>query len=563
MNPSSDLLSTEPTAMNRVLYILLAILLSATLTACSAEEGAPAETGMTHYPLVLSIGQLDGTTRQGTDIVQDEGQPFRGLQDVTVLPFNTSGPVTATDFPMLSGDDMADYNGGRLQAVTGRNYYYVEDCPMLWDTNHVLIYGRAQPKSGASLAENGTLTATVPTQLRPANITFSLPSIRDSYDIHDDAQALADYLTAIANTTGWSTTAESTLKVLYENFINLHDGQNGQMPASARHVRAYVAALREQVEKVTGTLSTAIIATIDDATLSACLANGYPSGDGSLGLPDGAAAIRWTGSRFEVKTQTTTLDNINGIIRYVRPAELWYYVNSTIHTSDQSVGRAKYEAAEVWDDLVADSYQSGTTVTKQTRAVAVDDALQYGVGRLQLTLSTITGTLKDAREDVIDYGNDPANLPLTAVVVGGQHTVGFDFKPRLPQSDVDVRFIYDPIVGTTGTVNTLVLQSYDNEKVPVAIELQNNTGRQFAGRDGIVYPGTRFYLIGEIDPAGQGTGDFANRVFTQDYTTKITMRVTSLANAYCCLPDLLSGRLEVGVELTSDWVQATTTVVPL
>ena len=50
--------------------------------------------------------------------------------------------------------------------------------------------------------------------------------------------------------------------------------------------------------------------------------------------------------------------------------------------------------------------------------------------------------------------------------------------------------------------------------------------------------------------------DYKKRVFTQDYTTTAKMRVTSLARAYNILPDLLSPRLEVGVEIVQDWIQA-------
>lgn len=159
-------------------------------------------------------------------------------------------------------------------------------------------------------------------------------------------------------------------------------------------------------------------------------------------------------------------------------------------------------------------------------------------------------------------------FPLTGVIIGGQHTVGFDFKPKEPQSDVDARFIYDSEVGTAGTdgkwtVNTLVLQSYDGEKVPVVLEFTNNSGSQFTGKDGIIYPGTKFYLIGQLDPADKGADNYAGRVFTQDYTTKVSMKVTSLANAYSCMPDLLAPRLEIGVEVTTDWIQSTTTNVML
>lgn len=76
---------------------------------------------------------------------------------------------------------------------------------------------------------------------------------------------------------------------------------------------------------------------------------------------------------------------------------------------------------------------------------------------------------------------------------------------------------------------------------------------------------TRFYLIGMIDPADKKEEgkDYTNRVFTQDYTTTMSMSVTSLAKAYTCMPDLLAPRLEVGVQVVTKWIQATTTNVEL
>jgi hypothetical protein len=36
-----------------------------------------------------------------------------------------------------------------------------------------------------------------------------------------------------------------------------------------------------------------------------------------------------------------------------------------------------------------------------------------------------------------------------------------------------------------------------------------------------------------------------------------------LENAYSCMPDLLQPRLEVGVEVQTQWIQSTTTIVKL
>ena len=53
------------------------------------------------------------------------------------------------------------------------------------------------------------------------------------------------------------------------------------------------------------------------------------------------------------------------------------------------------------------------------------------------------------------------------------------------------------------------------------------------------------------------------RVFTKGYTTVGTVRITSLEEAYTYLPDLLDPRLEVGIKLITEWIQSSTTNVPL
>ena len=182
----------------------------------------------------------------------------------------------------------------------------------------------------------------------------------------------------------------------------------------------------------------------------------------------------------------------------------------------------------------------------------------------------MSATLRDAK-DIVVSNTSMTTLPLTGVIIGGQHTVGFNMKPQGEKTDVDGRFIYETTIDKTKLstegykTSTLVLQSYDDEKVPVILEFENNTGSAFTGKDGTVYSGARFYLIGMIDPADkkEADKDYTNRVFTQDYITTMSMSVTSLAKAYTCMPDLLAPRLEIGVQVVTKWIQATTTNVEL
>ena len=514
--------------------------------------------------LILSIGKAKTMTRQGLDVIQDEGQEFRGLQSLTVIPFTTNGnAVTVDDTPQILGT-----TGSETERVTNKNYYYWDQCKMMRGTDRVLAWGKSNPVVGKeSAVQNGQLTTTLNGRMYLKDITFSLKSIRETNEVDQKAKDLADYMTAIANTTGWSTTDDEQLKSLYLNFIHADAQGSGLMAGSAAHVKAYVTELRKQLQTIGGDLSNAIIAIIDNETLKSCLNNGYPSASTSLGLPDGAAALRWTNGAFSVRTEATTLDNINSLTRYTYPAELWYFVDSPIRTSDQNVAKSTYQGRS-WDDLITNNYKDGTRIGGNTQSVLVEQPLQYGVARLQMTLRRITASpLKDAKDAEVNY-LQAANLPLTAVIIGAQHTVGFDFKPMGEQSDLDARFIYDPIVGTPAsngdhTVNTLVLQTYDGEKVPVVLEFENKTDEKFTGKDGVVYPNTKFYLIGMLDATNEGSGVYWNRVFTQDHTTQVTFEVTSLANAYTCMPDLLSPRLELGVQVQTKWVQSSTTTVVL
>jgi hypothetical protein len=248
-------------------------------------------------------------------------------------------------------------------------------------------------------------------------------------------------------------------------------------------------------------------------------------------------------------------------------------VDSPIRTSAEEVAKSTYQTTDkLWDAFLDAYYKGPETVNRDTKAVAVENPIQYGVGRLDITLTGMSATLRDAK-DIVVSNTSMTTLPLTGVIIGGQHTVGFNMKPQGEKTDVDGRFIYETTIDKTKLstegykTSTLVLQSYDNEKVPVILEFENNTEHAFTGKDGTVYPNARFYLIGMIDPASKkevGEGkDYTNRVFTQDYITTISMNVTSLAKAYTCMPDLLAPRLEIGIQVVTKWIQATTTNVEL
>lgn len=515
--------------------------------------------------LLVSVGNKASMPRRVSVNASRRAATFQGMEGLVAIPFHTDGAaVTLSDAPLINVVEATEESSRVLE----HNNYYVDQCYFMTGTDRMLVYGKSKPSS-TNLAVNGELSALPTTRTKLENIHFSLTSIRNTTEAHADASALATYMTKIADSEGWSTTEDVTLKSYYMDFIRANAEGGGLMSGSAAHIKAFVAALKVQLANRSDAVSTAIKANIDDD--DAIEGNTYPR---SIGLPDGSAVIRWakneaTGKEsFSVRTTTTTLDNINGINRYTYPAELVFFTDSPIRTSSTEVPKTTYQNAPAniaWDAFLDAHYNSSQAVNTETKAVAVANPLQYGVANLQLTLTGMSTVIKDAKAVNVENA-DMVHLPLTGVIIGGQHTVGYNMKPQGEQTDVDGRFIYETniVSGDAGkSINTLVLQSYDNEKVPVILEFENKTGKPFTGKDGIVYNDTRFYLIGMIDPAGQGTGAYAGRVFTQDYTTTMSMNVASLANAYTSMPDLLAPRLEVGVQIVTHWIQATTINVEL
>ena len=547
--------------MTDMKYILYSLLVGMMMVSCSSADDiaddANSQQAAQQVDLLVSVGSKASQSNKQSVSALRRAATFLGMEDLVAIPFHTDGAAVApTDHPYL---DMVSTTE-ESSRVEGHNNYYVDHCYLMPGTDRMLVYGKSKPSPSADQTVNGVLSALPTVRTKLEDIRFSLSSIRHTTEVHTDAQALADYMTSIANSTGWSTTEDVTLKSYYTDFIHVTAEGAGLMSGAAAHIKAFVAALRAQLESRDDAVSTAIKNNIDNNTSIA--SNTYPR---SIGLPDGAAAIRWTGNKFEVRTASSPLDNINGITRYTYPAALVFFTDSPIRTSMTDVPKSTYQSSMAWSNFLDEHYNNSQTVNTSTKAVAVVNPLQFGVANLRLTLTGMIANIKDAKNNAVTNAS-MSTLPLTGVIIGGQHTVGYNMKPQGEQTDVDGRFIYETNITaeTAGkAINTLVLQSYDNEKVPILLEFQNNTAYPFTGKDGIVYPATRFYLIGMIDPAGKGTGAYANRVFTQDYTTTMSMVVSSLANAYTCMPDLLAPRLEVGVQVVTKWIQSTTTNVEL
>lgn len=497
--------------------------------------------------------------------------------------------------------------------------------------NAFLVYakastvGMAPPAGVTDKVYYGSLQ--VPDLIYPdlETLRFSPDPIYNYTTAPEEASLMAGFLNyiAAASITGhtWGNTEDSTLKLLFKLFTGQENDGSMVMAGATENVIAHINTFYELISQLNyepGTeghnLQTAIISRIQEGSYTndgktLTMTNNGETGNNwrltgmkigdtevkypaSKSLPDGAAAMIWntTTGQFEPQTVTTTLANVNGINRFCYPPELFYRTNSRINTSNDEDFQSSYSSETDWAEVLAKYENNNAMVTGNTKGVAIRNPLHYAVGRLKMSLQEVaTSTLKDdAGKDIplthaTTHATKPS-FPLTGVIICNQHPVDFNFKPVLVNgqpSHADDHFIYDSQVGTSCCLrqktgdeaqsipipSTLVLQSYNDEEVTIALEFLNDSGTDFRGKGGVVYNGTKFYLMGKINPSENTTTSTpdaaAGRVFTQDYITTVSTKVETLANAYNVLPNILGGRLELGVQLTPKWIQAKTTNVIL
>lgn len=568
--------------MRSGVYIIVTALLVLLFTGCKEDTSSSPWGEDDGIAVAFSISSNIHSSRTSSAVVQANGS-FRGIQDLLLIPFAKQGKIESTDSPKLFGlNEITEYN---IPKVSSHIYYY-DDCVLMPGVASFLVYAKGR-KNFEDKSLYGSLAADFPADGNPAGITISPEKIWSSDEPPTEGDAIAAYLTTIANagcqynarTYYWRTATDSRLQALYLNFIN-RDNQNTEpLSSSTASVKSYVMVLKEQIEALSfddGTvealLQTAIVEAINNGynTIPA----DYPA---SVGLPDGAAIVRWIGSQFVTQTTTTTISHIPNIHRYAYPAELYYYANSRIKTTITDKRLDYYDAESSWDGVLSHYETDNGVVYGSTKSVAIKDPVQYAVACLQVSLQPASlQPLRDAAGNAVSV--TATSFPLTGLIIGNQRPVGFDFKPTTT-SEVDVHYAYDryPVAGnddhtiylpplggeTTENTNTLLLETPDGEEVTFIAEFKNNSGTTFRGINGMVYPGTCFYLVGTISPKENPSADYERRALTQDFTTTVRASVNSLSKAYNVLPDILSPRLEIGIQLTTSWTMATPTDVEL
>lgn len=573
----------------------LMLLLVAMLSSCASEQvepEVPVPPVVVEEPEPMSLlfacapaNSNRAQTRLTDDVLQLNVDPndensYRPITNLHVFSIKEGVPVNATVDTEQSSEVKADLT----------KFFHYGYCSMPTLTNGCLVYAKAKDVAketqAATLKYNGSLNAVFPNQVSSfEDIQFYLRSILDATEAREsgdretwevEAWTLADALTAIINdshngesTLVWKTSTNVILKNLLQRFTN----NGADLPGSAASVKQWMLSLRDAANSYLTNPPTAI--GDDEKTLLEIIKNKantaadavtveYPR---NIDLPDGAAALRWTGEKFEPQMQTTTLDDINSVSRFVYPPALYYFVESGLWTSNTARSFDDYKSRSTWKGIdetaVQTLFSDGPMIMTSTKTVAIADPLQYAVAHLTMGVKAGAASLPYDESGNSENKIDINTLTLKGVIIGGQRPVDYKFEP-ISNSQYDVSFVYDsqvsgPLTTESAPYQTLALQSYDGENVNIVLEFEYSGTTEFKCLNGYVYPGTRFYLVGEVKLDANALNeedDYKKRVFTQDYTTTIDLTVKSLEKAYNVLPSLLSNSLEIGVMITPQWISA-------
>lgn len=541
-----------------------------------------------------SGGNARVSTRMTAENTQNSNN-FLGLKDIEMFAFDKA-PTSATNITSTRTIRI-----GTRTPSSDDNYRRIySDIAIPVGTKNMILYARAtrtiqvgMTTGNKSKFEAGSLTnpyETFTDEAKPnlLDLNFNLEAIHKNNDFNEKGQAILTKLNDIANTTvdgtSWSDINDQTadnddkiLKSLYTKFIKLTAG-------SANSVNSFIDHLKRAIE------SQGVKTTMAQAIINKCtqVSSSFPR---DCYLPDGVAKVMFNPTTssfaFETVTAGTTTQGSN-LIDYktvTYPSELAYFVSSPIKTS--TTDKSKVTDLPQYKDWLAGTENIwngyGNIVQNNTRFVALQNPVQYGVACLKSSIKCASTKLEDNAQNIVSSESnntitvDDKSFPVTGILIGGQPKgVKWDFEPASSIQPGDFKYtIYDndmngdnnftakAVDKTTLPYNyTLVLDNKDTSSesatqsnVNVVIELENNAA-DFYGADGLIPEGSKFYLAGTLDLSKNNQtedGTTLDHVFIKDHTTIANFTITNLKNAYNHIPDLRTSKINVGLAVDLKW----------
>ncbi len=465
--------------MKKLLFLGMLGAMTLTFSACSSDdavvENNPTFDGTNvRADFAFNIAKASQTRMNATN-VQESGN-FRGIENAFLFPFKgepKTGNLTAF---------AKNYSLGAIEGISATASSKVYPLSIPVGTDNFLFYAEATDKSEGNF-KIGLIDNNLDANLtNVGDLYFNLHSIYSDKkaEIQADQETLANYLTAIANATGWAGTVDKAatdgnyqiLAQLYKNFTTLYANElrSGSADNVKRTVRDLYRSITAIVEAATAddsdvkTIAQAIETAINLGTSGIFSIESGSKGTtelkynddelakfpGKYNLPDGAAMLEWVAADkkfmysenpyYAAGMVGDVVTNANvGIAGYTYPAEIIYFDNSPLRASDEYKEVANYPVTvNTWDGVGFDwTAQKWTdnAVKASTRAVAMTNNVNYGVALLESTLQIASGitSMDDNRGAILKRNNATATAPedetftiddksftLKGILIGGQ-----------------------------------------------------------------------------------------------------------------------------------------------
>lgn len=575
------------------------------MSSCSSDDLGTDSTNVTDNKAVktqfaLNIPRANGGTRMSADNTQASGN-FLGMKEIFLYSFSEKPDAGKTSTGLITLDDI----GNEVNSTTSSKIYTDVAIPV--GTKNFLFYGHGPDGASVNadkMFANGALLHRTNMEINNIavnDIKFYLYSAKGP-DVGNKQTALLDILNGVAKVTNWSIQdGSSELGKLYTKYLTtkagsaksicltlqrLYNNLGGVTTSGTDTEKEIAKAIRDKIKE---SFDIRINPADNSADLAYKTGNTYPN---NMNLPDGAVQVTFDNSTNNFSYDPNASLTGKGVLdasKICFPSSIYYFCSSDLAataseeitwptTTTGWVGSGTGNAP--WLKNATDLADGWTKDVKATtRSIAMRQNINYGVASFKTTVKCNSATLVDNTSfTAVDPSEFTGNVTVptdgfhvTGLLIGGQPTeVKYDFMPASTDAfdftiyDRNLKDIYAKNGGPSTENYTIVLpndlgRTETSQKiVNVAIELENNSGADFRGIDGIVPNGGKFYLVGKLEPSGKtvtvgGTAITNPAVFMSDYQTTLNLNITSLKSAYNTIPDLRSTKLQFGLSVDLAW----------
>lgn len=573
--------------MKKMTFLACAAMLTSAIafTGCNSEQNAPekqAEVVKTQFSIALPNQLSNGARRMPKGSVLKDGlTDFTGMKDIILVPFAKQGVPGSGDVRLSTNIALDAFMQASEPLITSANAKLYDDVAIPLSTGSFMFYAQANVDQSDAAAKFN-VGSIVPSDLtlEPSTFTFNLEPIQGANYVNALAASqsggkLLAYLNSVA----------SAEDAAHKKWYEYTDADNAAMKAmfdsaysqlkylSSFGVARVMSDLYKSLEPLaaSNTLAANIRTAINNATyvdnitsnvvtLQAAI-NNFP---GDINLPDGAISIAW--NKTDHAFEEGIYPNMTDPAKFTYPAALWYFVASPIKTSNTSK-QTMYDGVNNWTTILA-AHKDAVSVNSRTRAVAIQELIQFAVARLDVTVKLAQATMVDNSDRATGVATNvdcTAGFPVTAVFVGGQQAVDYSFTSTAAGTEYT---IYDKVMASNtmkattaaSAVNHTLVLANGTQKVRVAVELQNEIEDFFGFENQLIPLHGKFYVVAELDPTTiAAASDKTNgHVFKQDFTTLANLTLGNLRKAYSTLPDLRTPQLELGFSVDLNWQEGNT-----